>query len=205
MVPMRIGVRGTMTLSTPHSLRRRGARLPALIVAVALMAAACASDSTTIELSDGRIESPARAESQDAPFGATPVDFRYDTLDGGSAALSELGDKPVVLNFFASWCPTCIEEMPDFEAVHQARSGEIDFLGLALRDRPESAEALVASTGVTFAVGTDDDGRVFELFKGIGMPTTVFIDAEGVVQQVHSGLLNEETLSERIDELLVAS
>lgn len=199
---MRMGVRGIMSLPIPPSLRRLGARGPALVLTVALLAAACGSDAATIELSDGRIESPGRTESQDTPFGATPVDFRYDTLDGGSAALSELGDKPVVLNFFASWCPSCIAEMPDFEAVHQAHADDVDFLGLALNDRPESAQALVTSTGVTYATGTDD-GRVYELFRGIGMPTTVFIDADGIVRQVHSGVLTEETLTERIDELLL--
>jgi len=202
---MRMCVRDVMRALTPLLLRRLGARASVVVVALALMAAACGSDANTIELSDGRIDSPGtRSESQDTPFGATPVDFRYDTLDGGSVALSELGDKPVVLNFFASWCSSCIAEMPDFEAVHQARIGEVEFIGLALNDRPESAQALVASTGVTYSIGTDD-GRIFELFKGLGMPTTVFIDADGVVRQVHSGQLNEDSLSDRIDELLVDS
>ena len=176
----------------------------AAVLALGLLASACStSDSNTATLSDGRLVVDATPSQSEPATGATPVDFRYDTLDGTSAALSELGDKPVVVNFFASWCPACIAEMPDFEVVHQAVGGEVDFLGLALQDRPEAARALVADTGVTYAVGTDD-GEIFELFKGLGMPTTVLIGADGVVLDVHSGQLSAAALREKIDDVLLS-
>jgi thiol-disulfide isomerase/thioredoxin len=155
-------------------------------------------------LRDGAIVVDGSGSSTDSPTGSTPIDFRYETLDGGAATLSELGDNPVVLNFFASWCPACIAEMPDFEAVYQAMGSEVDFLGLALQDRPESAAALVGDTGITYTVGTDDDGAIYEMFKGLGMPTTVFIDSDGVVREVHSGQLSADALREKIDDVLLS-
>ena len=184
---------------------RFGRRTAGAVLALGLVAAACSSDgSGTAVLSDGRIVVEGGGSSVDSPTGDSPVDFRYDTLDGGSAALSELaGDRPVVVNFFASWCPACIAEMPDFESVHQAVGTDVEFLGLALQDRAEAAEQLVLDTGVTYAIGTDD-GDIFEMFQGLGMPTTVFIDAGGVVRDVHSGQLSADALLTRIDDVLLS-
>ena len=155
----------------------------AVVAVTLLVAVACGSaEATTASESDG-----------------TPIDFTYETIDGGSARFSGLGDKPVVLNFFASWCPACIAEMPDFESVHLANADRVQFLGLALQDRPESAVALVDDTGITYPVGFDKSGDIFSIFKGLGMPTTVFIDADGVVQDVHTGTLTAEALSDKID------
>jgi len=202
MVQMTMGVRDTMRTRTDRSF---AVRLIAVFPALALVVAACGSNgSNTATLSDGRIIADGVSAQAEPVTGSTPVDFRYETLDGDSAALSELGDKPVVVNFFASWCPACIAEMPDFEAVHQALSGDVDFLGLALQDRAESALALIDETGVTYPVGTDEDGEIFELFKGLGMPTTVFIDANGVVRDVHSGQLSADALRAKIDDVLLS-
>lgn len=206
---MKIGVRINMNMNRHDSVSGRApgpvaARLVGVVFAVGLLASACGtSGSNSATLSDGRLVVDATATQSEPATGTTPVDFRYDTLDGGTAALSELGDKPVVVNFFASWCPACIAEMPDFEEVHQAMSADVDFLGLALQDRPESARALVADTGVTYAVGTDE-GEIFELFKGLGMPTTVLIGADGVVLDVHSGQLSADALREKIDDVLLS-
>lgn len=194
-------------MRTPIDLSARSwaFRLLAVVVIIALAAVGCGSGgANTARLDDGRIIAEGDPARTPPPSGSTPVDFRYGTLDGGSAALSELGDKPVVVNFFASWCPACIAEMPDFEAVHQALDGRVDFLGLALQDRRESAVGLVEQTGVTYAVGTDEDGEIFELFQGLGMPTTVFIGADGVVRDVHSGQLSAEALRARIDDVLLS-
>ena len=181
-----------------------GRRLTGVLFAVGLIAAACGSDAAnTATLRDGRITVAGAGGSADAPTGTTPVDFRYETLDGRSAAFSELSGTPVVVNFFASWCPACIAEMPDFESVHQATRDDVEFLGLALQDRVDAATKLVEDTGVTYAIGTDD-GDIFELFQGLGMPTTVFIDADGVVRDVHSGQLSADALRAKIDDVLLS-
>ncbi len=188
--------------TSPHP--RIGRRLLGVGLALGLIAAACGSDATdTITLTDGRIEIRGVTGSGVSPTGDTPVDFRYGTLDGDSAAFSDLRGTPVVVNFFASWCPACIAEMPEFESVHQAAGDEVAFLGLAVQDRVDTAAQLVRETGVTYPIGTDD-GTIYEMFQGLSMPTTVFIAADGVVRDVHSGQLSADALQAKIDDVLLS-
>ena len=109
-----------------------------------------------------------------------------------------------MLNFFASWCASCVAELPDFETVSQSFDGEVTFLGLAVQDRRDTAIQLIERTGVTFPTGLDQNGRIFAQFEGFSMPTTVFIHADGTVSSVHSGPLNAETLAQKIHEDLLA-
>lgn len=122
-----------------------------------------------------------------------------EAFDGGQIVVpDDYQGTPLVLNFWASWCPFCIAEMPDFEKVHQDVKGTVAFLGVNLRDDRRAAEELAGETGVTYAMAEDPDGVVYEAFGGIGMPTTVFIDGEGNVAEVISGQLSEDQLRERI-------
>lgn len=158
-------------------------RLIAILMALVVIAAACGSTEES---------------STDA------VNFRWDTFDGSTKALSDLPEGPVVLNFFASWCPPCIAEMPAFEEVSQAMGTEVRFIGLAMQDRPENALRIVEDTGVTYEIGQDPNGDVMRQMGGLAMPTTVFIDANRVVQRVHSGALTAEALSDMITEELLS-
>ncbi len=188
----------THRLSTPK-------RLLALFLGLTLIAAACSSgEPEAIALEDGALPIPA-AEGGEVEGGASgeAVTFTYESFDGDRLSFDDFPEGPVVLNFFASWCPTCIAEMPDFETVSQNLAGEVNFLGLAMNDRVENAVELVGDTGVTYAVGNDQNGRVFAQFGGLGMPTTVFINADRTVASVHSGVLDVDSLTEIItDELL---
>lgn len=163
----------------------------ALLVSVAIIAAACGSDGAD-SLGNAQPDPP-----------ADRVAFRWDTFDGDTKALSDFPPGPVVLNFFASWCPPCIAEMPDFEAVSQAFGTDVRFLGLATTDSAERALALVAETGVTYEVGADPAGDIFIQMGGFGMPTTVFIDADGFVTSVHTGRLSAEALTNKINDELI--
>lgn len=163
----------------------------ALLVAVAVIAAACGSDGAD-SLGKSQPDPPAER-----------VDFRWDTFDGGIKALSDFPPGPVVVNFFASRCPPCIAEMPDFEAVSQAFGTDVKFLGLATTDNAERARALVAETSVTYEVGDDPAGDIFIQMGGFGMPTTVFVGADGFVTSVHSGRLSAEALTDKINDELM--
>jgi thiol-disulfide isomerase/thioredoxin len=185
--------------------KTRRIRLAAVLMALAVIAVACGSESDTISLGeDGLAPNQSSSTAVDSEVTNDEVNFRYDTFDGETVAFSELTDKPVVLNFFASWCPSCIAEMPDFEAVHQAVGEDVEFLGLAMQDRTENAKDLIEDTGISYSVGLDDTGSVFGLMGGLGMPTTVFIDADGVVQRVHSGALDADDLTDLINETLLS-
>jgi len=122
------------------------------------------------------------------------------TLDGGSLPFSSLAGKPVLLNFFASWCPPCVAEMPTIEALHQEFADQMNFVGLAF-ESAQSARSIVAETGVTYLTGLDEDGVLLAQFEGIAMPTTVFIDSEGTIVETHIGELSDAAFREKFKEL----
>jgi thiol-disulfide isomerase/thioredoxin len=130
------------------------------------------------------------------------VTFAY--LDGGEGSFADYAGQPLVLNFFASWCAPCIEEMPDLEQVSTEYEGQVAFLGMATRDRVEAAESVVAQTGVTYPASLDPDGSVATDLRIMAMPGTVFIDADGRVQRVWLGRITADEVRQIIDLHLVS-
>ncbi|HYD09501.1 MAG TPA: TlpA disulfide reductase family protein [Acidimicrobiales bacterium] len=118
----------------------------------------------------------------------------FTLLDGGSMSLEELRGTPVVVNFFASWCVPCVEEMPAFEAVHQELGDTVQFVGIALQESPEASQGIVEETGVTYTIGRDPSGALFEAFDGVNMPSTFVLDADGIVVGASAGALDEDGL-----------
>lgn len=185
-------------------------RLAALAAVLALVAAACGGgdDSPEIVLGDDPGGPAATSDVPSALPGPTSTDdvfvTEFQDFNGGVTSLGAAGaGKPVVLNFFASWCPNCVAEMPDFEVVNQQRGTEVQLVGLATQDAPTDALALVDRTGVTYPLGLDPNGEFFQVFEGLGMPTTVFLTAEGEVAHTFTGQLSTEALSDKIDEFLL--
>lgn len=143
-------------------------------------------------------------EAQGAAADAAP-DVTLEFFDGSSQQLSELQGKPVVLNFWASWCPACISEMPDFGNVHRRLGDQVEFIGVNTQEVDmEAARALVEQTNVDYRLAHDRDGAIYNQFGGIAMPTTVFISAEGTVELVHSGTIFEDDLVETIETELLS-
>jgi thiol-disulfide isomerase/thioredoxin len=130
------------------------------------------------------------------------VDVRpLEERDGPTVTLADLTEgRPTVVNFFASWCVPCIEEMPDFESVHRDVQDEVTFIGLAYQDGDTAALGIVEATGVTYPTYIDIDGQAMVTFEGTNMPTTVFLEADGTVAEVRSRPLSENALRDAIDE-----
>lgn len=131
-----------------------------------------------------------------------------ETLGGETASLSSVlaQGKPVVLNFWAALCPPCRAEMPEFQRVHEHRGGEVTILGVDIGPQQflgtrEEGRALLQELGVTYPAGTTYDEMVAREFEIVGMPTTVFIRADGSVARKWSGILTEDKLNELVDEL----
>lgn len=131
-----------------------------------------------------------------------PDSLTIEMFDGETVRLADLRGQPLVLNFFASWCPPCLAEMPDFEAVHQEVAGDVAFLGAAMQDDSrELALGVVEQTGVTYDLAWDPAGDLFRAFGGFNMPTTVFIDADGRFIQRHNGILSIDQLRTAVEDL----
>jgi thiol-disulfide isomerase/thioredoxin len=120
---------------------------------------------------------------------------QYLTLEGEPASLRQFRGRPVVVNFFASWCTPCRLEMPDFERLHQQHGDAVQFVGLNLQEDAERARDVVRSTGVTYAIGLDRDGKIYRGYNGITMPMTVFLDARGATVKTHGGALTQADLA----------
>ncbi|MCP3857516.1 MAG: TlpA family protein disulfide reductase [Actinomycetia bacterium] len=141
----------------------------------------------------------ALANRRDIGDPVTAEDF--EMFDGSTATFADFEGKPLVVNFFASWCGPCRAEMPDFQAVHEDMGEDVTFIGFAFQDREEDARALIDKTGVTYALATDP-GQFQASFGGIALPTTAFVDENGRIIDVHSGPLDQDGLKESIAEHL---
>lgn len=136
--------------------------------------------------------------------GEPPPSFTFEYFEGGTGSLADFAGRPVVLNFWASWCPACVAEMPDFQAVHEQLGDEVVFLGMDMQDiSREAALSLVESTGVDYILADDPTGEIFQAFGGFSMPTTVFINSSGEIVGTHNGTIFADDLTARINELLL--
>ena len=139
------------------------------------------------------------------PAGELPdstADVTLAALDGGpDRELGELlGSRPVVVNFYASWCVPCIREMPAFEAVHRDVGDRVTIVGIAYQDSDELALDTVERTGVTYPTFGDSGQDALTYFGGINMPTTVFIAADGRVIDVRSRAFDEGGLRSALED-----
>ncbi len=116
--------------------------------------------------------------------GQPAPDFRYRDDEGQVASLSDLRGKPVVLNFWASWCPPCRAEMPLIEAAYRDQSWKekgVQFLTVNLDDDPSRSRQLMSDSGYSFPFVLDATSSIGEAYNVYGIPSTFFIDSKGVI------------------------
>lgn len=134
-----------------------------------------------------------------ASIGARAPEITLTDFDGETFSLADYLGTPIVLNFWASWCPVCAGEMPDFERVHQELGDKVVFLGVDQRDDRGEATDLAHSTHVTYRLADDPQGVVYDAFGTGSMPTTAFITADGKVADVVAGGLTADQLRDLIE------
>ena len=142
----------------------------------------------------------ARRAAPDEPT-STTADFALPHLlrNGETVTLSDYDGQPIIVNFFASWCVPCREEMPALEAVYRKhRENGLAVIGVGTRDGERPLMGFALSTGVTFPVVWDGLGEVAATYRVWGIPTTHFIDRAGNIQKTVTGALKLEQLEEQI-------
>ena len=195
---------------------RRDALLAIAVAAVALGVAYCGgSESAPKSEQSSRGRDPSafpKGETRPAPDFALTLYQGQGELGGTDLQVSNIlaQGKPLILNFWAGLCPPCRAEMPDFEAVYMASKSQITLVGIDVGrfvglGTVEQGKSLAAELGVTYPLATAKDATVLADYKVLGMPTTVFVTPDGMIQRVWAGLLNEETMLELVDELIEAS
>ncbi len=142
--------------------------------------------------------SPQAPEKPSVPvspqIGGLSPEFDLSALDGSTFHLAETRGRPVVLNFWATWCPPCRAEMPTIQAHSELWGDDLLVVGIEVGETPPEVQAFVDDFGLTFPVLLDRDGRVARRYFVQGLPTTVVLDADGVVQARHVGAMRPEDL-----------
>lgn len=125
-------------------------------------------------------------------------------LDGpGTRRLADWHGTPVVVNLFASWCPSCLTEMPFFERASHDYAGRVVIVGVDSQDSPAAGLNLARQLGISYPLLADTShADLYALLQGQGMPVTAFIRRDGTVERVYSGELDEGLLRRLIDKLL---
>ncbi len=133
-------------------------------------------------------------------------DFTLDLLDGGQVTLSELRGKAVVINLWASWCPPCRDEMPAIQDVYERnrdRGLEVLAINTTYQDREKDAAAFVQEFNLTFPIPLDRTGEVARQYQLRALPSTFFVDRDGVIQKVViGGPMSETTIQTAVEQIL---
>jgi len=126
-------------------------------------------------------------------IGAQAADFELKLLDGKSVRLEQLRGKPVVINFFASWCDPCRDEMPLInEIATGGDKGGYQVIGIAVEDTPAAVLQFSEEAKLAFPIGLDLNSTVKRAYRIFGPPATFFIDAQGTVRDIVLGPVTRE-------------
>ncbi len=169
-----------------------------LVVALALVG--CSGDQSA--------EGVAAADGSAASAGITPGklarDFTLESLDGTEVSLSDYRGQVVLVNFWATWCPPCKAEIPDLEAAYQAHGQDgLVILGIDVEDPPHLIESFLADVEMSYPILLDRTGRISREYRAPGLPMTLLLDREGVIEVRHAGILSAEQLAEYLDQVLI--
>jgi cytochrome c biogenesis protein CcmG/thiol:disulfide interchange protein DsbE len=118
-----------------------------------------------------------------------------------TVSLADGQGRPVVLNFWASWCVPCRTEMPAFQAVHERLGDRVTFIGIDHQDSRDDALERIKQVGTTYVAGYDPSGKVGAKYGLYGMPTTVFISADGRIVGRRVGEMTASALEQSVAQL----
>ena len=137
------------------------------------------------------------------PVDILAPDFHVYDKDGNTVHLSDFFGKPIVLNFWASWCGPCQSEMPDFNEKYAELGGDVHFVMVNMtdggRETVETASAFIEKNGYNFPVFFDTTGEAAATYGAYSLPTSFFINAEGHVIAQAVGAIDAATLQKGID------
>lgn len=138
--------------------------------------------------------------------GFSAPDFTLETLEGETITLSDLRGQVVIVNLWASWCPPCRAEMPAIEQIYQsykAQGLEVLAVNTTYQDSEKAAAQFAQDFGLTFPILLDRDGAVSRSYQLQVLPTTYFIDRQGIIRAViPGGPMKESLIQSKIADLI---
>ena len=135
-------------------------------------------------------------------LGQYAPDFESEYLNGSKFFLHELKGKPIILNFWASWCPPCISEMPRLNEFSRMHENDILVIGVNLGEKEISIETFLARVNVTFPIVKDKERSIEKSYNIIARPSTFFIDENGIIVDKRLGEISREELNDKSQKLL---
>ena len=136
-----------------------------------------------------------------AALGYPAPDFTLYSPSGEKVTLSSFHGKPIVVNFWATWCPPCRGETPYFVTASQQWQGEVTIVGVDVRETPDLALPFMAEFGIKYTIALDVDGEVAAAYHIVSFPTTYFVDSQGMIVQIDNGPLSAALLQTRLADL----
>jgi peroxiredoxin len=133
-------------------------------------------------------------------IGEKAPDFELQMLTGEAVKLSDFRGKKVMLNFWATWCPPCKEEMPDMEKFYNKQKDEVIILAVNI-DPQYNVEKFTKDMGVTFPILLDEKDRVNSMYQVLTIPTTYFIDENGIIRHKYLTAMSEEIMSQYMNDM----
>ncbi|MFZ0545012.1 MAG: TlpA disulfide reductase family protein [Candidatus Promineifilaceae bacterium] len=131
--------------------------------------------------------------------------FTLTTLQGEEHSLADYQGRPIVLNFWATWCPPCRAEVPHFQDASRIYNGQVAIVGIDQGEPLSLVNDFAAQFGISYPLLLDPDNDVNRQYNVQALPTTVFIDSNGVIREVFTGIINSAVLQDRIEFLLQES
>ena len=145
-------------------------------------------------------------DAQPVRVGVAAPEIDLPLLTGGRAQLSKLRGYPVVVSFWATWCPSCRTEVRELVRLQEKHGpAGLRVLGVNGRDQERSTknvQAFLDELGASFPVVLDQRGSARRKYRLVGLPTTVFVDSAGTIQQIHHGAIGREELERGVAIIL---
>lgn len=138
---------------------------------------------------------PSGANSVGPRVGQLAPDFTLTDLNGNRTSLSDFRGKRVFINFWATWCPPCREEMPAIELFHQEyKDRDVVVIGVDLYESEEDVRQYVQDGGYSWIFVIDTTGEVTRDYRVTGIPTSFFLDRDGVIRAVTTGAMTKKDM-----------
>ena len=143
-------------------------------------------------------------ELEPAPEVGHPApDFTLKDLDGNTVRLSDLRGKVVFINFWATWCPPCRAEMPEIESVHQDYKDKgVVVLGVDISEPESTVRQYIQQGGFSWTIVLDSTGEVARDYQVVAIPTSFFLDREGIIKAVNVGAMTKRAIEAKLAEAM---